>query len=87
MRDWWEDYGWITVVWTACFVGLVWICILAVRQHNEWEKACRDKGGEVLSHTSTGTVTTVSGDGKIGVGTTSDTTYYCVIDGKVVDIQ
>lgn len=68
----------------ACVATLAILIPIGIRQQNAWEEWCRGQGGHVTSHDET--VTTVGGNGKVGVGVS--TTYFCLsADGRVIDVQ
>lgn len=72
----------------ALVAALVVFIPAANRDQARWEAWCVSQGGRVDDHTSTTVVTTVSGDGKPGVGVGSETTYYCLsADGGVLDVR
>ena len=81
-----EEVGCVIVI-MALFVLIVWACFAISKAQNQWEDGCKAKGGVVMSHSSSSVVNTISGNGQIGTGVSTSTTYYCVVDGKVVDIQ
>lgn len=49
-------------------------------------KSCEARGGTILKDSKTNTVVT-SGNGGVGVGTTTVTIKLCVVNGDVVDMK
>jgi hypothetical protein len=64
--------------------GLTFAIPMAIRADHDYQRWCAAQGGHTTSHTDT--VSTVGGDGKVGVGT-STTTYCLSADGRIIDIQ
>lgn len=58
----------------AILAGFAWLIVWAIKDHNEWEKACTQRGGHVDKHTDWHT----SYDAKGNSHTDSNTTYYCL---------
>lgn len=85
-----DDFDWgfvgmiaaVVVILALCGVGIVY----AIKEQHKWEAWCHDQGGTVDSTTHTnggyGYV-----NGKYVYTTTTDTTYYCMKDGLILDIQ
>lgn len=60
----------------------------AIKDHNEWEAWCKSQGGHVVDHTDVNTVVVVGGNGKPGVGTSTNSTSYCLTaDGRILDVR
>lgn len=70
-------------------VGLFSVGIpMAMRESADYATWCSAQGGHVDSSTSMSPVTTVGGNGQVGVGTAVSTTTYCLTsDGRIIDVQ
>jgi hypothetical protein len=83
MRDRWPE-----LVTILGIVALVVLALMAYRQRGAWKDWCHEQGGRVDESTHVNAVTTVSSNGGVGVGLSSDTTYFCLsADGKVLDVK
>ena len=83
-KDYWPVYGIFAVL--AILAAI--LIPLAIKDQNRWETWCVGQGGHVTDHTSTTVTTTVAGNGQVGTGVGSETTYYCLsADGRILDIQ
>lgn len=75
-------------------VGVIALVALAItgvyfvaKDQGDWEASCHAQGGHVTSHTGVNTGVGVGANGKVGVVTTSDTTYYCLKDGRILSVH
>ena len=66
---------------------LVWAIPAMIQAQEAWEQGCRDMGGIVDSTTKTSFGTGIDSKGRPITTTTTNTTYYCLVDGKIVDIK
>lgn len=70
-------------------VGLLGWAIMADNDADKkWRAWCSSQGGHVISNSQTSVVTTVGAGGKVGVGTSTTTTEYCLnTSGGIIDVR
>lgn len=86
LKDYWPEIV-VGLVVLATLGFVVWGSFMIARAAESWNDWCTSQGGEILKDSSNQTVTTISGDGKVGVGTTTTTIRLCVVDGDIIDIK
>lgn len=86
MRDRTEEKLLLAAI-VALVMIIVGVLIWAQRDQDRWEDWCTAQGGIVTDSTSTGTTVVVNPKGGPGIGTTTGTTHYCIVDGKLIDTK
>ena len=91
VKDFWSD-GWIG---RAVLIGIALVVIalpfgiyFAAKEHAQWTAWCQSQGGHVVDHTTSSPTVSYDSKGQPVVGTTTDTTYYCLNEeGGIIDIK